>query len=205
MRNTTPFNPRDAFGSTSFRPCVQPRVQVLALPQSVRRAVDGPTRTYKPTADDIPWARQPERKITIEDVEVRASSHYGALTRSNGKLGDQRMRRMFRRLASTAKPRLRSCDFVVSSAGQPCDSVDGRRLQPVQHVAVLPERIPRRSTWNTTVRVTSENFCWRTASSQPWTTRLRRYQRAKMTTAAVGVKWIYFSGLCEEVTVGDIP
>ena len=30
---------------------------------------DGPDADHKPTSDDIPWARQPERKVTIEDIK----------------------------------------------------------------------------------------------------------------------------------------
>ena len=33
--------------------------------------VDGPDADHKPTSDDIPWARQPERKVTIEVAQVR--------------------------------------------------------------------------------------------------------------------------------------
>ena len=43
---------------------------------------DGPDADHKPTSDDIPWARQPERKVTIEDIKYVLSSHYQAPVRS---------------------------------------------------------------------------------------------------------------------------
>ena len=37
---------------------------------------DSPQALHTPMSDDIPWARQPEHKITIEDVKYALSGHY---------------------------------------------------------------------------------------------------------------------------------
>ncbi len=58
---------------------------------------DGPEADHRPDSDDIPWARQPERKVTIEDVKYVLSSHYqGTPFDPYGHLGDEHTRHMYR-------------------------------------------------------------------------------------------------------------
>ena len=93
VENVTPFNPRDAFGSHSdsdhvYNPPRAWYMQRFLNPYDEQW--DGQDADHQPTADDIPWARQPDRKITIEDVKYVLSSHYqGTPYDPYGKLGDQ--------------------------------------------------------------------------------------------------------------------
>ena len=58
---------------------------------------DGPDALHTPESDDIPWARQPERKVTIEDIKYVLSSHYqGTPFDPYGKRGDQNTRDRYR-------------------------------------------------------------------------------------------------------------
>ena len=79
VENTTPFNPRDAFGSHSDSDHVYNTPRAWYMQRFLNpydEVWDGPDADHKPTSDDIPWARQPERKVTIEDIKYVLSSHY---------------------------------------------------------------------------------------------------------------------------------
>ena len=79
VESTTPFNPRDAFGSHSDSDHVYNTPRAWYMQRFLNpydEQWDGQDADYKPVSDDIPWARQPERKITIEDVKYVLSSHY---------------------------------------------------------------------------------------------------------------------------------
>ena len=79
VESTSPFNPRDAFGSHSDSDHVYntPRAWVMQrFLNPYDEMWDGPEADHRPDSDDIPWARQPERKVTIEDVKYVLSSHY---------------------------------------------------------------------------------------------------------------------------------
>ena len=81
VENTTPFNPRDAFGSHSDSDHVYNTPRAWYMQRFLNpydEVWDGPDADHKPTSDDIPWARQPERKVTIEDIKYVLSSHYQA-------------------------------------------------------------------------------------------------------------------------------
>ena len=82
VENSTPFNPRDAFGSHSDSDHVYNTPRAWYMQRFLNpydEQWDGQDADHKPVSDDIPWARQPERKITIEDVKYVLSSHYQAL------------------------------------------------------------------------------------------------------------------------------
>ena len=100
VENSTPFNPRDAFGSHSDSDHVYNTPRAWYMQRFLNpydEQWDGQDADHKPVSDDIPWARQPERKITIEDVKYVLSSHYqGTPYDPYGKLGDQHSRHMFR-------------------------------------------------------------------------------------------------------------
>ena len=79
VENSTPFNPRDAFGSHSDSDHVYNTPRAWYMQRFLNpydEQWDGQDADHKPVSDDIPWARQPERKITIEDVKYVLSSHY---------------------------------------------------------------------------------------------------------------------------------
>ena len=100
VENTTPFNPRDAFGSHSDSDHVYNTPRAWYMQRFLNpydEVWDGPDADHKPTSDDIPWARQPERKVTIEDIKYVLSSHYqGTPFDPYGQLGDERTRHMYR-------------------------------------------------------------------------------------------------------------
>ena len=73
------INPRVAFGSLRDSDHVYntPRawsIQRRLNPRS--NTWDGADADYTPISDDIPWARRPERLVTIEDVKDVLSLHY---------------------------------------------------------------------------------------------------------------------------------
>jgi dipeptidase len=73
------LNPRDAFGSHTDADHVYntPRAWMMQRWLNPRTCNwDGPAPDYTPTSDDIPWARRPERKITMQDVKDVLSLHY---------------------------------------------------------------------------------------------------------------------------------
>ena len=79
VENVTPFNPRDAFGSHSDSDHVYNTPRAWYMQRFLNpydEQWDGRDADHQPTSDDIPWARQPDRKITIEDVKYVLSSHY---------------------------------------------------------------------------------------------------------------------------------
>lgn len=94
------FNARLAFGSRSDADHVYntPRawyMQRCFNPKSTRW--DGDDAQYRPDSDDIPWCREPERLITVEDVKYVLSSHYqGTPYDPYASHGDPSMRGMFR-------------------------------------------------------------------------------------------------------------
>lgn len=100
VESTTPFNPRDAFGSHSDSDHVYNTPRAWYMQRFLNpydELWDGPDADHRPASDDIPWARQPERKITIEDVKYVLSSHYqGTPYDPYAASGDANTRSMFR-------------------------------------------------------------------------------------------------------------
>ena len=73
------FNPRHAFGSRSNADHTYntPRAWILQRyfnPTS--NTYDGINADYRPDSDNLPWARIPEKKITVEDIKYALSHHY---------------------------------------------------------------------------------------------------------------------------------
>ena len=73
------FNPRHAFGSRSDADHTYntPRAWILQRyfnPTS--NTYDGINAEYRPDSDNLPWARIPEKKITVEDIKYALSHHY---------------------------------------------------------------------------------------------------------------------------------
>ena len=167
VESTSPFNPRDAFGSHSDSDHVYntPRAWVMQRFLNPYDEVwDGPDADHHPTSDDIPWARQPERKITIEDVKYVLSSHYqGTPYDPYGQLGDERTRHMFRpiginRQSQLAVMQIRPYRPQASRAIQwlAYGSNPFNTLVPFfPNVDETPQYLE-----DTTTRVTTENFYW---------------------------------------------
>ena len=145
VENTTPFNPRDAFGSHSDSDHVYNTPRAWYMQRFLNpydEVWDGPDADHKPTSDDIPWARQPERKVTIEDIKYVLSSHYqGTPFDPYGQLGDERTRHMYRTIGINRQSQLAVMQIRPYRPQAPAPSSGWIRLQPVQHAGtVLPER-----------------------------------------------------------------
>ncbi|KFI63241.1 C69 family dipeptidase [Bifidobacterium cuniculi] len=161
------FDPRSAFGSHSDSDHVYntPRAWVMQRFLNPYDEVwDGPDADHKPTGDDIPWARQPERKITIEDVKYVLSSHYqGTPYDPYGQLGTEETRRMFRPIGINRQSQLAVIQI------RPYRPQCARTLQwmaygsnPFNALMPFYVNVDDTPTYlrDTTTRVTSENFYW---------------------------------------------
>ena len=167
VENVTPFNPRDAFGSHSDSDHVYNTPRAWYMQRFLNpydEQWDGQDADHQPTSDDIPWARQPDRKITIEDVKYVLSSHYqGTPYDPYGKLGDQHSRHMFRpiginRQSQLSVMQIRPYRPQVNRAVQwiAYGSNPFNTLVPFfPNVDSTPKYLE-----DTTTRVTSENFYW---------------------------------------------
>ena len=167
VENVTPFNPRDAFGSHSDSDHVYNTPRAWYMQRFLNpydEVWDGPDADHKPTSDDIPWARQPERKVTIEDIKYVLSSHYqGTPFDPYGQLGDERTRHMYRtiginRQSQLAVMQIRPYRPQVNRAVQwiAYGSNPFNTLVPFfPNVDSTPKYLE-----DTTTRVTSENFYW---------------------------------------------
>ncbi|RSX55139.1 peptidase C69 [Bifidobacterium dolichotidis] len=96
------FNPRMAFGSHSDSDHVYntPRAWYMQRYFNPYDEVwDGEDADVRPNSDDIPWCRQPDRKITIEDVQYILASHYQETPYDPyGHRGSEQTRGMFRHI-----------------------------------------------------------------------------------------------------------
>lgn len=94
------FNARLAFGSRADSDHIYntPRAWILQRYLNPRSNVwDGCNADFTPYSDDIPWARVPERKITVEDVKYVLSHHFqGTPYDPYGKYGDLSQKGQFR-------------------------------------------------------------------------------------------------------------
>ncbi|MFD0704381.1 C69 family dipeptidase [Alloscardovia venturai] len=112
VEDASPFNPRLAFGSHSDSDHVYntPRawyIQRFFNPYD--EDWDSADALHTPLSDDIPWARQPEHKITIEDVKYALSTHYqGTDFDPYGKTGTPATRDQFRTVGIN-----RNCDLCA--------------------------------------------------------------------------------------------
>ena len=73
------FNPRHAFGSRSDADHTYntPRAWILQRYfNPTANIYDGINADYRPDSDNLPWARIPEKKITVEDIKYALSHHY---------------------------------------------------------------------------------------------------------------------------------
>ena len=99
VENTTPFNPRDAFGSHSDSDHVYntPRAWYMQRHLNPSEDWDSPAARYTPASDDIPWCRVPENAVTIEDIDFLMSAHFeGTPYDPYGTLGTPESRHRYR-------------------------------------------------------------------------------------------------------------
>lgn len=75
-------NPRTVFGTAT------PKDAIYNTPRALHAAVFNPSddwdssaAQYRPDSQDMPWAREPESKVTIEDVAFLMGSHLGHAVR----------------------------------------------------------------------------------------------------------------------------
>ena len=167
VENTTPFNPRDAFGSHSDSDHVYNTPRAWWMQRFLNpydEVWDGPDADHGPENNDIPWARQPERKVTIEDIKYVLSGHYqGTPYDPYGKLGDEHTRHMYRpiginRQSQLAVMQIRPYRPQANRAIQwmAYGSNPFNTLVPFYpNVDATPDYLA-----DTTTRVTTENFYW---------------------------------------------
>ena len=161
------FNPREAFGSHSDSDHVYNTPRAWYMQRFLNpydEVWDGPDADHKPTSDDIPWARQPERKVTIEDIKYVLSSHYqGTPFDPYGQLGDERTRHMYRTIGINRQSQLAVMQI------RPYRPQASRAIQWMAYGSnpfnTLVPFFPNVDTTpayleDTTTRVTSENFYW---------------------------------------------
>lgn len=100
VEGSSPLNPRDAFGSHSDSDHVYNTPRAWYMQRFLNpydELWDGPDADHTPASDNIPWCRQPERKITIEDVKYLLSSHYqGTPYDPYSMVGDEHTRGLYR-------------------------------------------------------------------------------------------------------------
>ena len=100
VESASPFNPRDAFGSHSDSDHVYNTPRAWYMQRFLNpydEIWDGPDADHTPTSDNIPWCRQPERLITVEDVKYLLSSHYqGTPYDPYGRTGDEHTKGLYR-------------------------------------------------------------------------------------------------------------
>lgn len=160
------FNPREAFGSRSDSDHVYntPRAWCMQRFLNPHDVWEGPFADYTPESDDIPWARVPERKVTIEDVKYVLSAHYqGTPYDPYGKHGTPETRSLYRPIGIN-----RNGQLAVLQV-RPYVDEDHRAIQWMAfgsnpfnalvpfyaNVDTLPEYL-----CNTAATVTTDSFYW---------------------------------------------
>lgn len=163
----TPFNPRDAFGSHSDSDHVYNTPRAWYMQRTLNpydEVWDGPEADHTPESDDIPWARQPERKITIEDVKYVLSSHYqGTPFDPYGHMGDDHTRNKYRSIGINRQSQLAVMQI------RPYRPQSDRAIQwisygsnPFNTIVPFYPNVDTTPAYleDTGTRVTSENFYW---------------------------------------------
>ena len=90
---------RAAFGTATTKDHIYntPRAWYMQRYLNPGEDWDSPNARYTPTSDDIPWCREPERKVSIEDVDFLMSSHFeGTPYDPYGTLGTPESRHRYR-------------------------------------------------------------------------------------------------------------
>ena len=161
------FNPREAFGSASDADHVYNTPRAWAIQRFLNpysNTWDGPDADFRPEDDDIPWCREPERKITIEDIKHALSLHYqGTPFDPYGPLGDERTRGMYRPIGINRNsqlavlqlrpygPEAAQALIWVAFGSNPFNAL----VPFFSSVGTTPAYLS-----NTTAQVTTESFYW---------------------------------------------
>ncbi|TPF86932.1 peptidase C69 [Bifidobacterium sp. UTCIF-37] len=167
VESTSPFNPRDAFGSHSDSDHVYNTPRAWWMQRFLNpydEVWDGPDADHSPENNDIPWARQPERKVTIEDIKYVLSGHYqGTPYDPYGKLGDEHTRHMYRPIGINRQSQLAVMQI------RPYRPQANRAIQwmaygsnPFNTLVPFYPNVDETPAYlaDTTTRVTTENFYW---------------------------------------------
>lgn len=77
-RNPSHFDPRAAFGTATPKDAIYntPRVWYMQRYLNPSEDWDSPQAMYQPNSQNMPWVREPENKVTIEDVAFLMGSHF---------------------------------------------------------------------------------------------------------------------------------
>ena len=160
------FNPREAFGSHSERDHVYNTCRAWDMQRHLNPSDvwEGPDATYTPDSDDIPWARVPERKVTMEDIKDVLAGHYeGTPYDQYGDLGTTAQRLRYRPIGINRQSELSA--MQIRPYGP-------RATRPVQWVAygsnpfntMMPFYTEVTDTpaylRDTTAQVTTDSFYW---------------------------------------------
>lgn len=161
------FNPRDAFGSHSDADHVYntPRAWVAQrFLNPTENRWDGLDADYRPTADDIPWCRVAERKITVEDVKEILSNHYqGTPYDPYGSKGDTSLHGLFRPIGINRNSQL-ACVQIRPYMPESCRTIEWVTFASNVFNAFCPlyvnvNRAPHYFTY-TPAHVSTDSFYW---------------------------------------------
>ena len=161
------FNPRHAFGSASSMDHVYntPRAWYMQRCLNPGERWDGPDAAFGPEADDIPWCRLPERKITIEDVKDVLSSHYeGTPFDPYGSKGDAESRTRYRCVGINRTSQLAVLQLRPAPVPERARAVQWMAFgsNPFNALVPLYAQVGRAPAYlaGTTARVDTGNFYW---------------------------------------------
>ncbi len=163
----SPFNPRDAFGSHSDSDHVYNTPRAWWMQRFLNpydEVWDGTDADHSPESNNIPWARQPERKVTIEDIKYVLSGHYqGTEYDPYGTLGDEHSRRKYRPIGINRQSQLAVLQ-IRPYRPQACRAIQWMAYgsNPFNTLVPFFANVDTTPAYlaDTTTRVTSENFYW---------------------------------------------
>ena len=163
----SPFNPRDAFGSHSDSDHVYNTPRAWWMQRFLNpydEMWDGQDADHRPENNDIPWARQPERKVTIEDIKYVLSSHYqGTPYDPYASYGERSMKGAYRSIGINRN------DFVALLQLRPDMPEESRAIEWIAYASnALNTMVPFYANIdtapaylaNTTGEVSTDNFYW---------------------------------------------
>ena len=165
------FSPRDAFGSHSDSDHVYNTPRAWAIQRALNPHAGpwdtaAPAADFGPESDAIPWCREPERKLTIEDVKYVLSLHYQGTPYDPYAGGERAASTAPSASTGTASWPCFSCAPTWRRSARRCSrSTYGHNafnaLVPLYaNVDETPAYLE-----DTTTRVTSENFYWANRAS----------------------------------------
>lgn len=161
------INPRDAFGSHSDADHIYntPRAWILQRYFNPTTAsYDGIDADFRPDDDDLPWARIPERKITIEDIKYALSHHFqGTIYDPYKTHGDKSMAGAFRPIGINRNNFL-GLTQIRSDKPEAIKAIEWLALGSNVFNAIAPFYVNITDTpsylRDTTGKVTTESFYW---------------------------------------------